>query len=207
MTNEHISLFDIGELWNCEHAFRNRCPKEWASLDSTQTNGVRYCRECEQEVTLCSTPEEFVSLGNAGKCVAVPDVNTPSSLQSMMMGRPSPELVRALRERQRKTEEWWSAAIERQPLFANDAFSAIQEAIRARNTPPRPLSPEYRQYLTEWGNAVREGPEALYLFMRVRRSGKRESQQSLFKSITFHFPMTFREFKELARRLDEAHPL
>ena len=123
------------------------------------------------------------------------------------MGRPSPESVRALEERQERTEGWWSTAIKCRPNFSTDAIAAIKHTIEIRNAPPRELSSEYRQYLTGLSDAVREGPEALYLFRRTRPSGKRENQQNLFKCMKLYFPMTFREFKELAKRLDEDHPL
>lgn len=206
MTRERNSLLNIDEIWNCEDAFQFRCPKLWESLDLTEDEDVRYCRECEQKVFLCSTPEEFVRLGNAGHCVAVPKDISPSGLQETMLGRASLETIRSIRERKNRIEEWWSTAIVNEPEFSTEAFHAIVKTIESRQTPLRSLSPEYRQYLTEYADALRKGPDAFYLFLRVRPSGKRENEQSLFKRLAFHFPMTFREFNELVKRLDESDP-
>lgn len=207
MEKPQLTVIDITQLWNCEHAFDAPCPKEWASLSDTGTNGVRHCDSCNQEVTYCSTPEEFVALGNAGKCVAVPHGHSPSMLQAMIMGRPSPDSLRRLEDRKAQIEEWWTTAIESEPVFASDAFAAIESTVKARNRPPRELSPEYRAHLVRLRDAVRDGPDALYLHLRVRPSGKRENQQNIFKKLQVHFPMSFREFKRLAKRLDDQHPM
>lgn len=207
MTQKNISLYELGQLWNCEHAFQYRCPKEWESLDRTETNGVRYCQECKQQVYFCTTPEDFVRLGNAGHCVAISDDNSPSPLQSAFMGKPSSKRIRSLQELQKRMEEWWSTAIGCKPEFSPEVFSAIEKVIENRHAPLRSLTPEYHKYLTELGEAIGKGPEALYLFKRVRPSGKRESQQGLYKTLDFYFGITFREFIELEKRINTEHPI
>lgn len=207
MTNPDTTVFDIAQLWNCEHAFQTLCPKSWASLERTEVNGVRHCVVCNENVTYCTTPEEFVCLGNAGHCVAIPDGHSPATLQMMMMGRPSPQQMRELEARQTRIEQWWTTTLQCDPAFASDALAAIASAIKSRNRPTPELSPEYRTYLTGLADAIRTGPDALYLHLRVRPSGKRDNQQNIFKGIRLHFPMTFREFKQLADRLDKQHPM
>lgn len=207
MTNHEITVIDIGQLWNCEHAFQNLCPKSWASLDRTDTNGVRHCTVCDENVTYCTTPDEFVRLGNAGHCVAIPDGHSPSTLQQMMMGRALPEQMRELKERQSRIEEWWTATLKCNPRFASEALATIASAIKSRNRPTPELSPQYRDYLTALGDAIRNGPDSLYLHLRVRPSGKRDNQQNIFKGMRLHFPMTFQEFTKLANRLDNQHPI
>lgn len=207
MTTPEITVFDIAQLWNCEHAFQKLCPKSWASLERTETNGVRHCDTCNENVTYCTTPEDFVRLGNAGHCVAIPDGHSPSTLQSMRMGRPSPQQMRDLQDRQTRIQQWWTQTLNCDPSFAPDAFAAIASSIERRHRPARDLSPEYREYLTALSNAIRTGPEALYLHLRIRPSGKRENQQNIFKGMRLHFPMTFREFKQFAGRLNKQHPM
>ena len=120
----------ISQIWNCEHAFEIKCPRHWDLLAETDEQGVRFCDQCNENVTLCSTPEEFVRLGNAGQCVAVPDGLSPSTLDMVMMGRPSPEHVQELTDRKRDVEQWWHKVRSLMPRFSPNAFNAIRIASR-----------------------------------------------------------------------------
>lgn len=129
MKNDAETLFDISRLWNCQHAFSFQCPREWSSLTKTETPGVRHCKACGEDVTLCTTVDQFVELGNAGKCVAIPDGIGPSTMNMVMLGRPSPTEVEKLEERNRQCREWWAQAIDAKPKFAPNAFRLIKEQL------------------------------------------------------------------------------
>ncbi len=124
-----------------------------------------------------------------------------------MMGRPSVTQMQELEERQARIQEWWTTTLNCDPAFAPDALAAIASAIESRNRRSPSLSREYREYLDGLADAIRSGPDALYLHLRFRPSGKRDNQQNIFKGLRLHFPMTFREFKQLAKRLDAQNPI
>ncbi len=129
MKNDAETLFDISQLWNCDHAFSFQCPREWSSLTKTGISGIRQCQACGEDVTLCKTVDQFVELGNAGKCVAIPDGVGPSTMNMMMLGRPSPAEVERLNQRKRRCSEWWAQAIDAAPTFAPNAFRLIKEQL------------------------------------------------------------------------------
>ena len=58
----------------CE--FRFKCPKVWHLLQPTQQEGIRHCPECDREVHLAPTEEEFRWHAAQGHCVAVPVVGS-----------------------------------------------------------------------------------------------------------------------------------
>ena len=48
-----------------------RCPRTWGQLTPTKTEGVRHCSECERDVRLALTAEDFRRHAEEGQCVAV----------------------------------------------------------------------------------------------------------------------------------------
>lgn len=124
----------------------------------------------------------------------------------MILGRPTPRETRELKERQSQIAAWWTTALECDPSFAPEAMAAIGRAIDLRNQPAPELSLEDREHLTRLRDAIVNGPEALYLHLRVRPSGKRDNEQNIFRRMRSHFSMTFREFKTLANRLEKEYP-
>lgn len=54
----------------CKFTFK--CPKVWNRLQPPAVEGVRHCSECDRDVYLVLTEEEFRRHGEAGHCVAVP---------------------------------------------------------------------------------------------------------------------------------------
>ena len=83
-------------VWDCERMFRKRCPQSWQILDSTPVAEVRHCRECDRDVYLCRTPNDFVAHGERGHCVAIPDVTSslPNRLWDWATLRPRRCFVR-----------------------------------------------------------------------------------------------------------------
>lgn len=55
---------------NCEPVFRFRCPNRWESLEPTETNDVRYCEECDQNVYFCRSDDEIATHVELRHCVA-----------------------------------------------------------------------------------------------------------------------------------------
>jgi hypothetical protein len=190
------------QVWNCEHAFSNLCPKRWSDLTPTDNPGIRFCAACSEDVTYCTTPEEFVRLGNAGQCVAVPDQHTPDSLERMLMGKPSANAMRHYRDRQQRTANWWHDVIQLAPRFDADLLAEISRLSRMQLLGKQGLSDDQREYLIKLKDAISAGPESLYRHVRIRPNGKRENQQNIFRMLRYHFDLTYRECKELAKLVD-----
>lgn len=211
MADEPPKYIHIEDVWNCENAFQNACPKKWESLEPTENDGLRYCDVCDQKVHLCETPEQFVQLGNAGHCVAVPNANHPIHLNLMALGRPSPESIRKLEQKKEKAEQWWSAAIAHNPTFQDDAFAIIEGSIEAyreeKARVPREPSKEDLERFARVRKAMEEGPEAFYLIMRCSKEGKPVSRKTAHFFVQRTFGMSFEKFNEMADRLDAEHPL
>ena len=53
----------------CEFAFK--CPKTWGQLTPTEAEGIRHCSECDRDVHLALTEEDFRRHADGGHCVAV----------------------------------------------------------------------------------------------------------------------------------------
>ena len=51
--------------------FSVRCPKTWANLSPTDNAGIRHCPECNRDVHLALTEQDFREHAQKGRCVAV----------------------------------------------------------------------------------------------------------------------------------------
>ena len=60
------------QIHKCPELFSNQCPKYWLALEPTEDEQRRHCSACDNTVYQCRTPDEFVSLGSNGQCVALP---------------------------------------------------------------------------------------------------------------------------------------
>ena len=181
-----LSKFN-SQVWNCEHVFSNFCPKRWSDLTPTDKPGIRFCEACSEDVTYCTTPEEFVQLGNAGQCVAVPNQHTPDSLERMLMGKPSAKAMKRYRERQERTANWWHDVIQLDPEFGNELLAEISRLSRMQLLGKHGLSDDHREYLVKLKDAISEGPESLYRHVRVKPNGKRDNQQNIFRALRYPF--------------------
>lgn len=52
-------------------AFSFQCPKTWECLSPTDNVGIRHCQECNRDVPLALSEEDFWRHAEGGYCVAV----------------------------------------------------------------------------------------------------------------------------------------
>ena len=53
---------------SCDFSFK--CPKTWERLSPTDITSIRHCPECERDVHLALTEEDFRRHAEGGHCVA-----------------------------------------------------------------------------------------------------------------------------------------
>mgnify|MGYP000500512664 FL=1 len=66
-------------IQDCPPQFSFLCPKTWQSLESTNTETIRFCPSCQKNVYWCTTPAEVRAYGAKGLCIAVSSSVTYSS--------------------------------------------------------------------------------------------------------------------------------
>ena len=135
MNRNLINPILTSEIWNCEHAFEIECPMKWADLEPTETNRVRHCHSCDQLVHLCETPQEFVDHGNAGRCVAVPEIMVPGRERRAVLGKVSPESMKKSRNQSKDRHNWWLVASSSKPEFNTDGFQYVRTSLRLPRDP------------------------------------------------------------------------
>jgi hypothetical protein len=122
------------ELWNCQNAFEFICPQTWESLVITESEDIRYCEVCRQNVYLCKTPNEFVQQGNLDRCVAISEEVIPKqiytqytnlNIYSILTGRPA----KINETRYQQEQEWWLSVLNLNPNFNLEQIEDIRRAI------------------------------------------------------------------------------
>jgi hypothetical protein len=136
-------------VWACERLLKVRCPCIWEALDPTPQADVHHCRNCDQDVYLCRTPADFVSHGEQGRCVAIPDDLSPS----LMLGQSSPEEVLFRKELADRGASYWDEILLRQTNLGAEQIEKIRTE-RSRLEYNRDYSPKYLEILRM---AVRDG--------------------------------------------------
>ena len=72
--------------WNEEAritcSFRFKCPQVWNRLQPTQVESVRHCTECQRDVHLALTEEDFRKHSEEGRCIAVPVLQNNTEVDS-----------------------------------------------------------------------------------------------------------------------------
>lgn len=78
MTDEHgqPGAWNDEAKISCEFSFK--CPKTWERLSPTDIASIRHCSECDRNVHLALTEEDFRRHADRGRCVAV-RVVTPNA--------------------------------------------------------------------------------------------------------------------------------
>ena len=117
------------EVWNCENAFEFICPRKWASLKPTRSNGIRYCEVCDQNVYLCETPTGFVRQGELGRCVAIREEVTAGQIFSECLGTPSKEQIYQMRQNKERAKQWWEAVVGLNPRFNSKQIEGIGKGL------------------------------------------------------------------------------
>lgn len=64
--------------------FKFKCPKVWRLLQPTEREDVRHCSECDRDVHLALTEEDFRQHSAAGRCIAVPVLQPDGTADSDM---------------------------------------------------------------------------------------------------------------------------
>jgi hypothetical protein len=122
-----MSTFDRSyHVWDCNALLRIVCPRNWEELDPSPNDGVRHCRACKRDVHLCLTPADFVSHGEQGHCVAIPD-SLSYDPNHRLLGEPRHEEVLELD----RAVAWWEDVLLREPALDADRIEAIR-ATRGR---------------------------------------------------------------------------
>lgn len=101
-------------IFNCPDLFEFQCPQSWATLEKTAQPDVRFCQLCKEHVHLCVSPEDFVRLGELGKCVAIPEEKTTSHIPGRYaLGWCSKKSI----EQMRDALSFWKSVINADPEF------------------------------------------------------------------------------------------
>ena len=93
MTDEHNRPLAWNDEARISCAFSFKCPKTWDRLTPTANASIRHCSECDRDVHLALTEEDFRRHAEEGQCVAVrvqrPD--TPGGAEfACIVGSPGP---------------------------------------------------------------------------------------------------------------------
>ena len=56
------------DIIKCHFSFQ--CPRTWGQLTPTNTESIRHCSECERDVHIALTEEDFRHHAEEGHCVA-----------------------------------------------------------------------------------------------------------------------------------------
>lgn len=83
-------MADEAHPWNdahkisCEFVFQ--CPRTWDRFTPTEQENIRHCSECDRDVHLVLTEEEFRRHAEGGHCVAVRVLQPEINQETMVVG-------------------------------------------------------------------------------------------------------------------------
>ncbi|MCY1010144.1 hypothetical protein OV079_32180 [Nannocystis pusilla] len=66
------------------------CPKRWETLAPSESDSVRFCQQCKEQVYYCDTVKDAETRALAGQCIAIPKQLSDGGVESHAMGRPDP---------------------------------------------------------------------------------------------------------------------
>ena len=76
-----------GLIPNCRLTFQ--CPREWAAMQPTADDQIRFCGECKRAVHFCDSDELLRTAVINGWCVAIPVEDENGDVMAVP-GMPSP---------------------------------------------------------------------------------------------------------------------
>jgi hypothetical protein len=121
----------VVELWNCRNSFEFVCPRYFSELEPTDDPAVRFCNVCRERVYQSRTPLDFVSHGELGHCVAVPEGFSPmGAFCTEMLGRPTRADLEENERHVRAIRSWWNEVLMQQPRFAPEAIAEVARTFR-----------------------------------------------------------------------------
>jgi hypothetical protein len=128
----------VVELWNCRNAFEFVCPRYFSELEPTDDSEVRFCGVCQERVYQCRTPLDFVTHGELGHCVAIPENYSPvGAFCTETLGRPTCQDIEERDRRVAAIRGWWLGVLDQQPRFAPEAIAEVARTFGRRS--PKPL--------------------------------------------------------------------
>lgn len=133
--NNEYDLEFSNEFWNCKPEFKKRCPLKWSDIKETDVEGIRFCRVCDRNVYECKTPEEFMKLGNEGKCVAVMSEAKHLNISVALFGEPSIKKLKKVEEDRKTAISFWKKIITAKPSFETKSIEKIKESIKMEEDP------------------------------------------------------------------------
>lgn len=71
MMNDNYDPVAWNEQVKISCSFSFQCPKTWECLSPTDNAGIRHCQECNRDVHLALSEEDFRRHAEGGYCVAV----------------------------------------------------------------------------------------------------------------------------------------
>lgn len=99
---------------------------KWDNLAETGDATVRHCASCDKRVYQCTSVEEFVEYGNAGKCVSIPEHLTPSNITTGLLGMVATEETL---QRHANASDWWTEVLQAETEFAQEELVSIAKRI------------------------------------------------------------------------------
>ncbi|MFY0536122.1 diguanylate cyclase [Nannocystis pusilla] len=66
------------------------CTKRWETLAPGESDSVRFCQQCKEQVYYCDTVKDAETRALAGQCIAIPKQLSDGGVESHAMGRPDP---------------------------------------------------------------------------------------------------------------------
>jgi hypothetical protein len=123
----------VVELWNCRNAFDFVCPRYFSELEPTDDPAVRFCAVCQERVYQCRTPLDFVTHGELGHCVAIPETFDPmGAFCTEMLGRPGRAEIEENERHVQAVRAWWLGVLAQQPRFAPAGIAEVARIFGQR---------------------------------------------------------------------------
>lgn len=100
--------------------FRFKCPQLWDRLQQTGVERIRHCPECERDVHLALTKEDFQRHSEEGLCVAVPVLRPDPDRLVCVVGMANPPYRPELKPVPRNRARGGVVSVSDQTYFARE---------------------------------------------------------------------------------------